>query len=103
MADNYQSSYTGGQLDAAVRAIGMAPSVYVTYTSYTSTINKINQVVESASQQVDENTTTVNDWNSKLTKFLSTWDGSTPINELINQAIQDEFKTLPYVVYEKLD
>ena len=45
----YQSNYTGGQVDAAISAIGAAPDIYLTIAQYNDDVDKIRGAVESFS------------------------------------------------------
>lgn len=43
MAEPYTSKYSGAQIDAAVKAIGTIPAVYVSYKEYKDSIETLQQ------------------------------------------------------------
>ena len=47
MADPYTSKYSGAQIDAAVKAIGAIPAVYVSYKEYNTSITALKTATDS--------------------------------------------------------
>lgn len=68
----YQSNYTGGQVDAAISAIGAAPDIYLTIAQYDADIKKISEVVESFSGFVSTYQSRFSEWDTKLNTL---WNG----------------------------
>ena len=68
----YQSNYTGGQVDAAISAIGAAPDIYLTVAQYDADIQKISKAVSSFSDFVGTYQKHFSDWNTKLNTL---WNG----------------------------
>ena len=68
----YQSNYTGGQVDAAISAIGAAPDIYLTIAQYNDDIETIRGAVESFSGFVSTYQSRFSEWNTNLNKL---WNG----------------------------
>ena len=68
----YQSNYTGGQVDAAISAIGAAPDIYLTVAQYDADIEKISKAVTSFSDFLKTYQTRFSEWNTKLNTL---WNG----------------------------
>ena len=47
MAEPYTSKYSGAQIDAAVKAIGTIPAVYVSYKEYKASMETLQQATNS--------------------------------------------------------
>ena len=104
MADPYTSKYSGAQIDAAVKAIGTIPAVYVSYEEYRSSIQTIQDSTQAlvASFQkffdgVDySNKTFLQLFNEEITKINNRMS---QIEQQYNQLVKD----FPGVRFEKID
>ena len=104
MADPYTSKYSGAQIDAAVKAIGTIPAVYVSYEEYRSSIQTIQDSTQAlvASFQkffdgVDYSKKTfLQLFNEEITKINNRMS---QIEQQYNQLVKD----FPGVRFEKID
>lgn len=103
MADPYTSKYSGAQIDAAVKAIGIIPAVYVSYEEYRSSIQAIQQSTQSLVDSfqsffkgVDFSKTFLQLFNEEITKINNRMS---QIEQQYNQLVKD----FPGVRFEKID
>lgn len=103
MADPYTSKYSGAQIDAAVKAIGTIPAVYVSYEEYLSSIKAIQQSTQSLVDSFQSFFTGV-DYSNKT--FLQLFNEEiTKINNRMNnieQQYNQLVKEFPGIRYEEI-
>ena len=89
----YQSNYTGGQVDAAISAIGAAPDIYLTIAQYNADIGKISEAVTSFSDFVGTYQKNFSDWNTKLNTLWNGWDTS---NQSLETYVNSHWTAMGY-------
>lgn len=73
MAD---SKYTGGQIDAAVRAMSLMPGLFLAVSQYDSDMASIQSWLTSFQGLQDNYKTTFETWTTRLDSLWSDWDDS---------------------------
>ena len=89
----YQSNYTGGQVDAAISAIGAAPDIYLTIAQYNADIGKISEAVTSFSDFLETYQTRFSEWDTKLDKLWNGWDTS---NQSLETYVNSHWTAMGY-------
>lgn len=89
----YQSNYTGGQVDAAISAIGAAPDIYLTIAQYNDDIETIRDAVKSFSGFVSTYQSRFSEWDTNLNKLWNGWDGS---NQSLEQYVNSHWTAMGY-------
>lgn len=89
----YQSNYTGGQVDAAISAIGAAPDIYLTVAQYDADIKKISGAVESFSKFVGTYQKHFSEWDTKLNTLWNGWDTS---NQSLETYVNSHWTAMGY-------
>lgn len=89
----YQSNYTGGQVDAAISAIGAAPDIYLTIAQYNADIGKISEAVTSFSDFLKTYQTRFSEWNTKLNTLWNGWDSS---NQSLETYVNSHWTAMGY-------
>lgn len=102
MAEPYTSKYSGAQIDAAVKAIGAIPAVYVSYKEYKASIETLQQATNSMIDSfnkffdgVDYSKTFLQLFNDETTKINNRM---TNIEIQYNQMVKD----FPGIRYEEI-
>lgn len=89
----YQSNYTGGQVDAAISAIGAAPDIYLTIAQYDDDIGKIRDAVNSFSGFISLYQSRFSEWDTNLNKLWNGWDSS---NQSLEQYVNSHWTAMGY-------
>lgn len=94
MAEPYKSKYSGAQIDAAVRSMGLIPAIYVSYAEYKANLDILNSAV--------------NGMVTSFNKFFEgiTFDGTETFKKMFDDrssALQSQYDTFTANINTKVD
>jgi len=100
MAEPYTSKYSGAQIDAAVKAIGIIPTIYVSYEEYSKDINVLKNTSTSMKASFDYFFSGINLNNQTFQVLFS--DEIMKLKQQYQTDIVDNYYSLTGVFYEKV-
>lgn len=100
MADPYTSKYSGAQIDAAVKAIGIIPTIYVSYEEYSKDLKVLKDTSTSMKASFDSFFTGINFENQTFQALFD--DEIAKLKQQYQTDIVDNYSSLTGVFFEKV-
>lgn len=110
MAEPYKSKYSGAQIDAAVRSMGLIPAIYVSYAEYKANLDILNSAVNNLSDSFNKffaginfngGETFKNMFDSKSTALENTYNTFTTTMETKFNSLKADWDNFAGVYYEQ--